>query len=159
MIAEGSIALPRPSKPGSFTALMSLYESNFLRLHWLLEDVTLLPERQCSRVVADLPLHLEVIERSPYTTTLKLTYYFEDEHGLVADPDLMIRVYLDAGQAEAMACRRQHLHRALRHFDTAPGGELNRRWARNSMLNKWLEYCCDHGHRFQGLVECPAGAC
>lgn len=127
---------------------MHLYESNYLRLHWLFDDVAALPDEQCSRVVADLPLHLAVLERSPYTTTLRLTYHFEDAHGRVADPNLTIRVYRDAGLAEAMACRRQHLHHALRRFDTAPGGELNRRWARNTMLNKWLEYCCDHGHRF-----------
>jgi uncharacterized protein len=137
---------------------MHLYESNYLRLHWLFEDASVLYDTQWSRVVADLPLCLEVIERSRYTTTLRLTYYFEDDRGLVADPDLTIRIYRDAKLAEAMACRRQHLHRALRYFDTAPGDELNRRWARNNMLNKWLEYCHDHGHRFNGRVKRPAGA-
>jgi len=159
MIADSSIALPCPTQPGSFTALMHLYESNYLRLHWLLEDVRTLPDRQCSRVAADLPLHLEVMERSPYTTTLRLTYLFADDQHEVADPDLRVRVYQDAGLVEAMACRRQHLHHALRQFDTAPGDELNRRWARNSMLNKWLEYYYDHGHRFRGRMKCSAGAC
>jgi uncharacterized protein len=150
MIADGSIVLPRPTQPGSFTALMHLYESNYLRLHWLLEDLGTMPDEQCSRVTADLPLHLAVIDRSRYTTTLRLTYFFEDDRDCVADPDLTIRVYHDAGLAEAMACRSRHLHHALRRFDTAPGDELGRRWARNNMLNKWLEYCHDHGHRFHG---------
>jgi len=26
--------------------------------------------------------------------------------------------------------------------------ELDQRWARNVMLNKWLEYCVERGHRF-----------
>ena len=26
--------------------------------------------------------------------------------------------------------------------------ELDQRWARNMMLNKWLEYCAERGHRF-----------
>jgi uncharacterized protein YqiB (DUF1249 family) len=138
---------------------MHLYESNYVRLRWLLEDVRTLAEVQCSRVAADLPLYLDVLERSRYTTTIRLTYFFADDHGRVADPDLMIRVYHDAGLAEAMACRRKHLHHALRQFDTAPGDELNRRWARNSMLNKWLEYCYDHGHRFQGRGVRSAGVC
>lgn len=150
MIADGSIVLPRVTLPGSFTALMHLYESNYLRLHWLLEDVAGLPDEQCSRVTADLPLHLSVIDRSRYTTTLRLTYFFEDARDCVADPDLTVRVYHDAGLAEAMACRNRHLHHALRRFDTSAGDELGRRWARNSMLNKWLEYCHDHGHRFHG---------
>jgi len=157
MIADGSIALPRPTRPGSFTALMHLYESNYVRLHWLLDDVRALPEAQCSHVTADLPLHLSVMERSPYTTTLRMTYFFEDAHERVADPDLIIRVYRDAGLAEAMACRSRHLHRALRKFHTGPGDELSRRWARNSMLNKWLEYCHDQGHRFAGDLACVTG--
>lgn len=159
MIADGTIALPRLTQPGSFTALMHLYESNYLRLHWLLLDgIEALPPRQCSRAARDLPLYLEVLERSPYTTTLRLTYYFAEDGAQVADPDLTIRVYHDAGVAEAMACRWQHLHHALRQFDTAPGHELNRRWARNNMLNKWLEYCYDHGHRF-GAAQGVAAAC
>ena len=27
--------------------------------------------------------------------------------------------------------------------------ELQQRWSRNMVLNKWLEYCVDRGHRFQ----------
>lgn len=158
MIADGSLALPCPTRPGSFTALLHLYESNYLRMHWLFDDLAALPDTHCSRVVADLPLHLKVLERSPYTTTLRLTYYFDDGHGRIADPDLTVRIYLDTEQAEAMACRSQHLHHALRKFDPAPADELNRRWARNSMLNKWLEYCADHGHRFGRPVALAAGA-
>jgi len=26
--------------------------------------------------------------------------------------------------------------------------ELDERWARNVLLNKWLEYCAERGHRF-----------
>jgi uncharacterized protein len=159
MIADSAIRLPCPTQPGSFTALMHLYESNYVRLHWLFDDVSLLRAEQCSHVPADLPLHLKVIERSPYTTTLSLTYFFEDASGRVADPDLTIRVYRDAGLAEAMECRRRHLHHALRHFDTAPGQELSRRWARNTMLNKWLDYCHERGHRFAGGIARKAGAC
>lgn len=159
MIADSSLALPRPTQPGSFTALMHLYESNYVRLRWLLEDVRALAEAQCSRVAGDLPLYLDVLERCRYTTTIRLTYFFADDRGRVADPDLTIRVYHDAGLAEAMACRRTHLHHALRQFDTAPGDELNRRWARNSMLNKWLEYCYDQGHRFPGRGARPADVC
>lgn len=158
MIADGSIALPRPTQPGSFTALMHLYESNYLRLHWLLDDLVAPPAAACSRTRSDLPLHLECLEVSAYTTTLRLTYFFEEQGARVADPDLAVRVYHDAGLAEAMACRRDHLHHALKDFDTAPGEELSRRWVRNNMLNKWLEYCYDHGHRFYGGLRRAVGA-
>ena len=127
---------------------MHLYESNYVRLHWIVDDPRRLPAESVSRSSADLPLHLTVLDRNPYTTTLRLTYLFEDGGDAIADPDLTVRIYHDAGMAEAMACRRLHIHRALQAFDTGPGDELSRRWVRNSMLNKWLEYCADHGHRF-----------
>jgi len=95
----------------------------------------------------DLPLHLSLVERSRYTTTVRMTYYFDDEEGQVADPDLLVRIYHDALLVEAMACTPRHRHEALRDFDTRPGAELSRRWVRNVMLNKWLEYCAEKGHR------------
>ena len=148
MITDGSLGLSCPTRPGSFTALMHLYESNFVRLQWIVEDLREVPDESRSRTQGDLPLHLSVLERNPYTTTLRLTYWFEEAGAQVPDPDLTVRVYHDAGLAEVMACRRLHIHRALKAFDTAPGDELSKRWVRNSMLNKWLEYCADHGHRF-----------
>lgn len=137
---------------------MHLYESNFVRLHWIVDDLRRLPEQSRSEAPDDLPLHLSVIERCPYTTTLRLTYWFEERGALLPDPDLTVRVYHDAGLAEAMACRRLHIHRALKAFDTRPGDELSRRWLRNNMLNKWLEYCAEHGHRFARRREAAAGS-
>ena len=39
-----------------------------------------------------------------------------------------------------------------------PERELDQRWARNMMLNKWLEYCVERGHRFSSRTERRAGA-
>ena len=40
----------------------------------------------------------------------------------------------------------------------SPERELDQRWARNMMLNKWLEYCVERGHRFSSRTEQRAGA-
>ncbi len=147
-IQDGAIALPRPARPGSFTGLMTLYESNFIRLGWLVSD----PDADCgirqSSVPRDCPLYLDLVEKCRYTTTLRLTYYFKEDKAQIADPDLTVRIYHDARMAEAMACVNQRRHAALRDFTTGMGSQLERRWARNNMLNKWLEYCADKGHRF-----------
>lgn len=128
---------------------MSLYESNFLRLGWLLPDRSQLHGSMVSTSASDLPLYLDVLEMTRYTTTVRLTYLFDDPEGRVADPDLRIRLYQDARMAEAMNCSDSHRHAVLRRLDPGPGAELSRRWTRNVMLNKWLEYCSDMGHRFQ----------
>jgi uncharacterized protein len=137
------------SKPGSFVSLMSLYESNYIRLGWLIPNLRDLDSASISNVDNDLPLHLHVDERSPYTTTLTLTYLFEDTDGArVADPDLQIRVYHDARLAEVQACARWHRHSILESIRSDLARALGDRWLRNVMLNKWLDYCVERGHRF-----------
>ncbi len=156
MIADSALRLPSPARPVSFAGLMALYESNHVRLGWLIPDLRRIGSPQQSAVAQDPTLHLDVLERTRWTTTLRLTYFFDSERGIEADPDLTVRIYHDAELAEAMACTRQHRHRILRAWDTRPGIELERRWARNSMLNKWLEYCAEKGHQF---TKSPSGNC
>lgn len=151
VVADSAIVIPSLTPPKSFAALMSLYESNYLRLKWIVADLErLTPARGTlrSHVHGDCSLHLSVTEVSRYTSTLLLTYWFDDGDEQVADPDLSIRVYRDARLAEALACGGRRFHPALSGFDTTTGAELRRRWTRNIMLNKWLEYCADQGHRF-----------
>ena len=137
------------SRPGSFVALMSLYESNYLRLTSLAGNLQELADLRISRVTDDCDLRLSVNERSPYTTSLDLTYLFADGDGLTTYPDMRVRVYHDARLVEAQEWATQHEHEALRRLRGAAERELDQRWARNTMLNKWLEYCIDRGHGFR----------
>jgi uncharacterized protein YqiB (DUF1249 family) len=136
------------ARPRTFVALMGLYESNYIRFAWLAGDVSALEGRHRSRVTADCDLLLNVIERSPYTTTLNLTYLLPDEPQSQAFPDMGVRLYHDARLAEAQQWAHAHEHPALRVLRSRLERELDQRWARNVMLNKWLEYCVERGHRF-----------
>jgi uncharacterized protein len=141
------------SRPRSFVALMSLYESNYLRLATLAGELRQLSGTRLSRVADDCDLRLSVTERSPYTTSLDLTYLFEEPDGLSTYPDMRVRVYHDARLVEAQEwapdAKNPHEHEALRRLRSAAERELDQRWARNTMLNKWLEYCIDRGHGFR----------
>lgn len=137
------------ARPGSFVSLMSLYESNYIRLAWLVPCLEAAAPAQTSVVEGDCPLHLAIEERSRYTTTLRLTYMFEDEAGPLADPDLLIRVYRDARLAEVQACTRWHRHAVLESLRSQLARDLGDRWLRNVMLNKWLDYCVERGHCFK----------
>jgi uncharacterized protein YqiB (DUF1249 family) len=110
-----------------------------------------------------------VLERSPYTSTLNLTYLLPEPRGLLSCPDLRVRIYHDAHLAEAQPGDAVHTARAprgaragaqpARHALRSPAErELDQRWARNMMLNKWLEYCVERGHRFSSSGEPDAGA-
>jgi uncharacterized protein YqiB (DUF1249 family) len=154
MLGDDLCAVSWRTRPGSFVGLMTLYESNYIRLGWLVGDLRALDGEHRSRVDGDVELKLSVLERGPYTTTLALTYVFADEQGTaVEDPDLEIRVYHDARLAEARTDAGRPAHPGLRQLSDrarreAEGSALGHRWARNMMLNKWLEYCVDRGHRF-----------
>ncbi len=132
-------------KPRSFIGLMLLYESNFIRLQHLIPELERLDGYYQSRVAGDCDLHLEILDRSRYTVTLSLSYFFEENGTRIADPDMQIRVYLDGRLAEATGIRKEHCHAELRRL-SLEHTELDARWRRNIVLNKWLEYLMDQGH-------------
>ena len=133
-------------KPRSFVGLMALYESNYLRLLRLLPELEQLDGCFRSRVAGDCDLYLEVLERSRYTVTLSLTYHLKTDDGLILDPDITVRAYLDGHLAEAMMVGNRQRHMVLRKFLDEHKRELDLRWRRNIVLNKWLEYLSDQGH-------------
>ena len=146
MYPEHQLVPQAAAKPRSFVGLMTLYESNFLRLCQLVPEIERLDGYYKSAVAGDCDLHLEIIERSRYTVTLSLTYFFFVGNKRIADPDLKVRLYLDGGLAEAMSLNGQHRHAGFRKLIREHKEELDARWQRNIVLNKWLEYLSDHGH-------------
>jgi len=157
MIGDDLCAVSWRARPGSFVGLMTLYESNYIRLGWLAGDLRALAGGHRSRVAHDCELRLTVLEHGRYTTMLALTYAIADGAGLPDAPDLTVRVYHDARLAEAHGVGAVQLpvtpaapHPAARREPGPPA--LAARWARNMLLNKWLEYCVDRGHRF-GVVR------
>lgn len=133
-------------KPRSFVGLMSLYESNYLRLLNLIPDLDLIDGCYRSTVAGDCCLHVEILQRCRYTITLSLTYQFETDDGSIADPDMRVRAYLDGHLAEVQSLRGDLRHTELRRLVCAHQKELDSRWQRNVVLNKWLEYLIDQGH-------------
>jgi uncharacterized protein YqiB (DUF1249 family) len=155
MLCEADIKLSWRARPRGFVALMGLYESNYLRFLQLAGDPKRLAGTIISRVAGDCELQLAVLEHMPYTSTLTLTYVMGAAEHLPRErlPDLRLRAYHDARLLEAEEFQAQHKTRGQ---GVRPGErELHQRWARNMMLNKWLEYCAERGHRF--TVQEPAG--
>lgn len=146
MLLDSHLVPETVAKPGSFVGLMALYESNYLRLLRLIPDVDRLDGCFRSRVAGDCDLHVEILERCRYTVTLSLTYHFETDDGLLVDPDMTIRVYLDGRLAEVMAIGSRQRHTTLRKLVKEHLRELDRRWRRNIVLNKWLDYLSEQGH-------------
>ena len=139
------------TKPRGFVALMSLYESNYLRLVRLCGDPSQLRGEVVSRVPGGCDLRLRVLERAAYTVTLSLTHLFDQlpagaqDSPLLSYPDVRVRAYCDARLVQAQHWADGPPPTAVAR--TSSEREMHQRWVFNSMLNKWLEYCLDLGHR------------
>ena len=146
MLLDSHLVPETVVKPRTFVGLMALYESNYLRLLRLLPEIERLDGCFRSRVAGDCDLYVEILERSRYTVTLSLTYHLHTDDGLLTDPDMTVRVYLDCSLAEAMTVGKSQRHTALKELVREHRRELDLRWRRNVILNKWLEYLSDQGH-------------
>jgi uncharacterized protein YqiB (DUF1249 family) len=133
-------------RPGTFTGLMTLYESNYIKLHQLASVTSWPADAIVSSSPRDNDLHAEIVRREPYTTTLRLTYWFDD----AADPDIVVRIYHDARLVEAVSSGEAHRHAKLRELARSSNAELDRRWRLNMLLNKWLDYLFEAGHSLRG---------
>lgn len=140
----------------NFAGLMELYECNYIRLRNLVPDVDVMPDAVISRIPGVLDLHLRVIERNKFTTTLHLTYYFSDKEGRFPAPDMRVRLYHDAQVGEVIACGRRRGVRHAEYNRMFNSYSLTEKWHMNRFLQKWLGYCLMQGHRFiPGRVLTP----
>jgi len=146
MLLDSLLVPETIAKPKSFVGLMAVYESNYLRLLRLIPELDHLDGCFVSRVAGDCDLFVEVIETSRYTVTLSLTYRLPTDDGLVSDPDITVRAYLDGKQAEVLDIGEKQRHAALRRLVFEHREELDRRWRFNIVLNKWLDYLSEQGH-------------
>jgi uncharacterized protein YqiB (DUF1249 family) len=146
MLLDSQLVPQTSVRPRSFVGLMALYESNYVRLLRLVPELERLDGCFRSRVAGDCELFVEILERCRYTITMSLTYHFETGDGRLADPDMKVRAYLDGRLAEAMSVAGDQRHAELRRLLRQSRHELDARWRRNVIFNKWLEYLSDQGH-------------
>jgi len=148
MLNDAQTAVSWRATPRSFVALMSLYESNYIRLGWLAGNVAALQGEYLSPIVGDCDLQLSVVERFAVHDDFESHLPDSGPGRHPRFPDMGVRVYHDARLVEAQEWAHTHGHAGLRALRNTVACELDQRWARNIMLNKWLEYCVERGHRF-----------
>jgi len=136
--------------------LMGLCEENYRALMRLIPDLRKVRGEERAQVDQDRDLFLEVLEKAPYTTLLRLTYYFPHHDGRVhrmpdPDPDTLLRAYHDAGQVEVLS-----LHQAaLPVHGQGLHSALETKWKVNLFLSKWLAFCLSRGYRFSPERDVP----
>ena len=101
--------------PRGFVSLMDLYENNYMRLRRLIPSLDRLPDNAVSQLDGCLPLYLNIIEHTKFTSTVTLTYKFDDDGATITEPALTLRIYHDAGQVEVLT---GHLKHGRQQYDT-----------------------------------------
>lgn len=140
-------------------ALMDLCEESYEHLRRMTPQLGHLDGRYRSSLAGHVDLHLEILEQTPYTTLLRLTYQFEHAGTARPEPDAVIRAYHDARQVEVVELRQGEL--PLERLFQAPS--LRNRWRANLFLSRWLSFCARQGHCFphraaqeESRQPCPA---
>lgn len=137
----------------SFTSLMEVYEQNYFLLRALQQKIRQHHAPGWDKLVLtgddDMQLYITLLEESPYTVTWHFSYFFWEDEGetRIADPDLEVRLYYDARQAEALHCGTNQRCIFLRDFRTQIGSPLERKWQINQLLHKWLAYLISHDYQ------------
>src|SRR5438128_818571 len=135
MIADQWCETSWRAEPGSFVSLMTLYESNFVRLRWLVRDLRAITDRVVSKSASDCDLYLTPMDLSRYTSVFRLTYEFGDQTAgdgapgdpaaCIRDPDLEVCVYHDARLAEVRSFRGFQRHPQLSRLQSGLKRELD----------------------------------
>ena len=149
----------RPARFGArdIAGLIRIYEASYVRLAKLVPDLPACNRTMISSVAGALDLHLEIIERQPYTTSLVLTYRFPDRDDCVLEPNARILVYHDVRAAEVISHRRRRGHQAIHPWTPGRMPEIDRKWRMNRFLLKWLRFCTYQGHIFLPGVTATTG--
>ena len=124
---------------------MELYENNYIALRRLCPTLGELDGLHVSSPAGVPPLHLRLLERTRYTTTVELSQPVCD---VGRTPTLSVRVYQDARQAEVLI---SGVHPDGLNCDPVADGrrrELTVCWQANAFLHDWLNHCLRQGHRF-----------
>ncbi len=134
--------------------LQRVCEDNYRKLEVLVPDLQALADEKKATGLSGLPpLHVSLLERSPYTLLLELTHHFSFEAGSLVEPAVRIRVCFDARTAEVLS---DHVRAdvMLSPLDQRePGLVLDYKWKLNYFLSRWLEHCIDYQYETvdQGL--------
>ena len=126
----------------------------YRQLQLLIPDDIAWHDSLASRVSGSPLLRLQVIERHPYTTFLRLTYEFSEGDDRSYAPDAHIRFYSDAHLAEATSYNTGQGCERTAHPSYPPVQLLQQAWRRNRALDRWLDYLIKQGHCVATMKPC-----
>jgi len=139
--------------------LEQMCASNYHKLLKLMPELLVLKEAALGVALNNTPLHITVIENTPYTMMIELNHCFTQSNDEHFEPAMKIRLYLDAQLAEVMSDQ-AHSSIAVAFKDKGLSKDImNYKWQLNYFLQKWLDHCLKKDYHFSVTTDDAALIC
>ena len=139
--------------------LEQMCASNYHKLLKLMPELLVLKEAALGVALNNTPLHITVIENTPYTMMIELNHCFTQSNDEHFEPAMKIRLYLDAQLAEVMSDQ-AHSSIAVAFKDKGLSKDImNYKWQLNYFLQKWLDHCLKKDYQFSVMTDDAALIC
>ena len=143
MILDHEIVPQSIAEPNSFVGLMTLYESNYIKLNYLFPEIRQYNTDKSIKSLFGNDIHLGINKKTKYTMIVSMTYSFEEIDIIEYEPNLTIKIYFDSRSAEVVSVGKLNKKSRLRDITYQNKNIINQLWRRNIILNKWLDYIID----------------
>lgn len=150
----GKIKMSQLRPVNTSLCLEKICESNYQKLFRLIPNLRSLKKIAIGKTHDKPALHLEILERNPYTLTIALSHCFKQQLSELLAPAVKIRIYLDAQLAEVI---RDNDRPAVNRVYQNPGLALEiqeYKWRLNYFLQKWLDHCLKTEYQFAEAADC-----
>jgi uncharacterized protein YqiB (DUF1249 family) len=128
--------------------LEQMCASNYQKLLKLMPDILTLKEAAVGVAINNTPLHITVIENTPYTMMIELNHCFNLSKDQSLEPAVKVRLYLDAQLAEVMSDQARAPISLAFKDKSLSRDIMNYKWRLNYFLQKWLDHCLKKDYQF-----------
>ena len=128
--------------------LQNICETNYRKLFSLIPDLRDITESAQGFSNGKPMLHMQTLEQTPYTKTIQLSYYFENNTEALLEPAVKIRLYFDVCTAEVLRdYKRIEVSKAIADLSLSTD-IMDYKWRLNYFLEKWLDHCLKADYAF-----------
>ncbi len=129
--------------------LQNVCETNYKKIFSLIPNLRNIDESAQGLSQGKPMLHVQILEQTPYTKTIQLSYYFEHDAEVLLEPAVKIRLYFDVCIAEVLRdYKRTEVAKAINDIGRSKD-ILEYKWKLNYFLEKWLDHCLKKEYIFQ----------
>ena len=129
--------------------LQNVCETNYRKIFSLIPNLKNIDDSAQGLSHGKPMLHVQVLEQTPYTKTIQLSHFFENESEVLLEPAVKIRLYFDVCIAEVLRdYKRIEVARAINDLGRSKD-IMDYKWKLNYFLEKWLDHCLKTDYVFK----------